>query len=37
MSLVDAFLMSSALKDQAKNLVCKVPSYAAAENSGIHH
>lgn len=29
MSLVDALLMSSAVKDKAKNLVCKVPSYAA--------
>ena len=29
MSLVDAFLMSSAVKDKARNLVCKVPSYAA--------
>jgi hypothetical protein len=29
MSLVDALLMSSAIKDKAKNLVTAVPAYAA--------
>jgi hypothetical protein len=29
MSIVDALLMSSAIKDQARQLVCKVPSYMA--------
>jgi hypothetical protein len=29
MSIVDALLMSSAIKDKAANLVGKIPSYAA--------
>lgn len=32
MSMVDSLLMSSAVKEQAKNLVCKVPSYAAVNS-----
>ena len=32
MSFVDALLMSSAVKDKAKNLVAKVPSYAASSS-----